>query len=550
MEGLTKLGKRRKRLEEIVGVLHKYGLAEWLKDGGPDWIKAKLKGARGEDLAALSREERIRLALTELGTTFIKIGQLMSTRSDLVGPTLAAELSKLQADTPPDPPEVARDMVESELGRPVSELFSEFDDRAMASASIGQVHLARLPDGQAVVVKVQHTGIEEKVTEDLEILMTLAGLAERFSTEARLYQPRVMVSEFRRNLLGELDFSREARNLATFERNFEEDATLRVPKPFPQLTTRRVLTMEKLDGVSIAHAERLTEEGVDTQELAVQGANLYLEMIFRDGIYHADPHPGNIFVLPGGVLGLLDFGTVGRLDPKTREEFEEAMLAGADQDAERLADGMLRLCAAPADLDRTALEADITTFMEEYLGDSLESLDVGRAVESFMASVRQHRLILPSRLSLLGRVLVQLEGTSRLLDRDFSLADLLQPYLSKMAARKLAPQRLLQGLQRAYRDWSRLIDIFPGEITDILRRVRAGSFDVNLRLRHLDVTINRLVYGLIVAALVLGSAQMLARQVPPLIGGVSIIGGAGLLVAGVLGWRVLRAVTRSGGLSE
>ena len=550
MEGLTKLGKRRKRLEEIVGVLHKYGLAEWLKDGGPDWIKAKLKGARGEDLAALSREERIRLALTELGTTFIKIGQLMSTRSDLVGPTLAAELSKLQADTPPDPPEVARDMVESELGRPVSELFSEFDDRAMASASIGQVHLARLPDGQAVVVKVQHTGIEEKVTEDLEILMTLAGLAERFSTEARLYQPRVMVSEFRRNLLGELDFSREARNLATFERNFEEDATLRVPKPFPQLTTRRVLTMEKLDGVSIAHAERLTEEGVDTQELAVQGANLYLEMIFRDGIYHADPHPGNIFVLPGGVLGLLDFGTVGRLDPKTREEFEEAMLAGADQDAERLADVMLRLCAAPADLDRTALKADITTFMEEYLGDSLESLDVGRAVESFMASVRQHRLILPSRLSLLGRVLVQLEGTSRLLDRDFSLADLLQPYLSKMAARKLAPQRLLQGLQRAYRDWSRLIDIFPGEITDILRRVRAGSFDVNLRLRHLDVTINRLVYGLIVAALVLGSAQMLARQVPPLIGGVSIIGGAGLLVAGVLGWRVLRAVTRSGGLSE
>jgi ubiquinone biosynthesis protein len=156
---------------------------------------------------------------------------------------------------------------------------------------------------------------------------------------------------------------------------------------------------------------------------------------------------------------------------------------------------------------------------------------------------------LPTRLSLLGRVLVQLEGTSRLLDRDFSLAELLKPYLSKMAARKMAPQRLLQGLRRAYRDWSRLVDIFPGEVTDILRRVRAGSFDVNLRLRRLDATVNRLVYGLIVAAVVLGSAQMLSRQVPPLVGGVSLVGAAGLVVAVVLGWRVLRAVTKSGGLT-
>jgi ubiquinone biosynthesis protein len=535
-------------LEEIVGVLHRYGLAEWLKEGGPDWLRAKLKGAAGEDLAALSREKRIRLALTELGTTFIKIGQMLSTRSDLVGPDLAKELSKLQADTPADPPETARGVVEAELGRPIGELFAAFEDRALASASIGQVHAATLADGRPVVVKVQHPGIEDRITEDLEILTSLAGLAERVSVEARLYQPRAAVAEFRRNLLAELDFTREARNLVLFGDNFQDDPTVHIPTPFRELTRRRVLTMEKLDGVSLAKAERLREEGVDTQELAVRGANLYLEMIFRDGVYHADPHPGNIFALTGGVLGLLDFGTVGRLDPNTREELEELMVAGNEQDVERVTDVALRMGSPPPDLDREALQADIGDFVDEFLGGSLEDLDVGGAVESFMAIVRRNRLLLPARLTLLGRVLVQLEGTSRLLERDFSLSALLKPYLSKMAARRFAPQRLLQGLQRAYRDWSRLIDIFPGEVTDILRRVRAGSFDVNLRLRHLDLTVNRLVYGMIVVAIVLGSSLVLALAVPPKVGGVSVIGAAGVVLAVVLGWKVLRAVTRSGGL--
>ena len=257
LTSIPQLKRNTKRSEQILRILLKYGLADWLKPSIPDILKRKLEGARGEDLTAISRAERLRLALTELGTTFIKIGQMLSTRADLVGPEIAHELTKLQSDTPPDPPETVRAIIEAELGAAPAEIYARFDDTPMASASIAQAHLAELKDGTPVVVKVQHEGIEKKIINDLEILIALAEFAEKHNEDLKLYQPVATLDEFRRTLLAELDFQQEERNLLRFRSNFAGDETLRIPAVFPECSAKRVLTMEKLEGVSIAKNKRL-----------------------------------------------------------------------------------------------------------------------------------------------------------------------------------------------------------------------------------------------------------------------------------------------------
>jgi ubiquinone biosynthesis protein len=550
LTSLPQYTRNAKRFTEIVSVLAKYGFANWIRENDPEFIKGLFKSSQGVRLSELSPDARIRMALTELGTTFIKLGQILSTRPDLVGLSLARELSELQADVPADPPDAVRMTLEREFGKSPEELFAFFDNKPVASASIGQAHCATLHDGQQVVVKVQHQGIEDKVTTDLEILMTLAELAEKHDRNLRLYRPRAIVNEFQRGLLRELDFRREGRNLEEFTRNFKGDPAVHIPKPFFRLTSRCVLTMERLEGFSIADENRLRQERMDTKEIAERGARLYLDMIFRDSFYHADPHPGNIWVLSDGVIGLLDCGMVGRLDEQTREEVEGMLLSAIERDAAYLTEHVIRIGSVPQGFDRDGLRADIVDFVAEYVGQSLKDFDLSGALNALTAIIRRHRIVLPARVSLLLKVLVMLEGTSRALNRDFSLAELLQPYYANTIQRRLSPERLIRRLRRSYRDWDRFIDMLPRGLGDILQRVRDGKFDVNLEHRRLDATVNRLVYGILVAALFVGSCQLLSRQVPPTIGGVSILGTIGLLLSLALGFRLVRAIRKSGGLSD
>jgi ubiquinone biosynthesis protein len=545
---LPRLVRNRKRFEKILRTLAKYGLADWVRDWNPEYVKDLFRTADGESVAELEPAVRLRMALTELGTTFIKLGQSLSTRADLVGPEMAHELEKLQSDTPPDTPEQIRATIGSELGRPPEELFAGFTAEAMASASIGQVHAATLHDGQQVVVKVQHQGIEEKVREDLEILAALAEIAESHSPELRLYQPKATTAEFRRTLLRELDFKREERNLLQFGKNFADDHGIHFPTPYPELSTRRVLTMERLAGFSVADSERLEKEGVESKTVAERGATAYLDMIFRDGYYHADPHPGNILVLSGGVIGFLDCGMVGRLDDRTREHFENLLMAAVDKDGERLTRVVLKLGSAPPDLDREALQTEVSEFAADFTGVELTDFDLGATITAGTEIIRRFRIVMRPSISMLFKALVLLEGTSRLVDRSFSVAELLKPYYSKIVRRRFAPKKLLGRLQRSYRDWERLLDLLPGEIASILGQVQRGTVRVHLEHRGLEATANRLVYGVLAAALFLASALMLSRQVPPLIGGTSALGAAGLAVAAGLTYRLVRAVAKSGGL--
>lgn len=548
LTSLPQFTRNTKRFTEIVSILGKYGLANWISENDPEFLRNFFRSAQGVQLSNLSQEARLRLALTELGPTFIKLGQILSTRADLVGPAFAREFAGLQSDIPPDPPEVIRAVIAEELGQPVERLFAAFEDQPIGSASIGQVHRATLPDGQRVVVKVQHQGIEEKVTNDLDILMALAELAEQYDETLQVYQPRATLAEFRRNLLRELDFTRERRNLEEFARNFVGDRAIHIPKPFPELSARRVLTMEMLDGMSIRHVAEIEAQGVNTKELATRCANIYLNMIFRDRFFHADPHPGNIWVLRDGAVGLLDCGMIGRIDAHTRGEVERMLLSAVEKDAEQLADVVVRIGTMPQGLNRDALRADIDEFVAEYLGQSLQDFDLSGALEGLTEIIRQYHILLPPGLSSLLKGLVMLEGTSRSLSRDFSLIDLLRPYYANAMKRRLSPEKFLLRLRRSYQDWDRLLNMLPQELADILRRIRDGKFDVNLEHRRLDAIVNRLVYGIVTAALFVGSCLLVSQRIPPVIQGISLPGAVGCLAACGLGFRLLQAIKRSGDL--
>lgn len=538
------------RLNQVVQVLVRFGLAPWLQSIPAEWVQRLFRTASGEKIADLSHCVRVRMALTELGTTFIKFGQILSTRPDLVGPELSAELEKLQAGTPPDNPETVLATIARELGQPAEQLFHEFESTAFASASIGQVHRAVLHDGTLAVVKVQHDGIEDRIHNDLEILVELAKLAEAYSPHLRQFRPLAVAKEFRRTLKDELDFTREQRHLTRFSHNFSDDTGVHVPVPFPDRCSRRVLTMERLEGVSLSQRDALVAAGYDLSELARRGADIFLKMVFRDGFYHADPHPGNLMVLERQVIGLLDCGMVGRVDDDLREQVEDLLLAAIDQDAERLLDGVVRIGQLPADFEREELRNELLLFVDEYASQSMEEFDVSGALNGMITIIRSHRITLPSRVSLLIKMLVMLEGTAKQLTPDFSLAELLEPYRFEAAKQRLSPARLWRKLQTAHRDWSRLAEDFPGDMSDIIYRVRRGRFNVHLEHERLDSIVNRLVMGVLTAALFVGSSLLWSRNVPPLVFGTSLPGAAGCALSVFLGTSLIRAIRKSGNLSD
>lgn len=548
-----------KRWTEILAVLSKYGLADWLAPTNIDFIKDRLSSRAGESIARLTREARIRLALTELGPTFIKLGQLLSTRPDVVGRDLASELQQLQACTPADPPEVVRKMVETELGQSLDDLFAEFDLIPIASASIGQVHRARLRTGERVVVKVQHAGIDGMVNEDLEVLGGLAQLAEQFP-EFTPYRPTANVAEMGRTLRRELDFGREERNLHQFAELFRDDPTIAIPRAYTEFSTPRVLTMDMLDGTPISQPGVLEAAGLDREEVARRGANLYMQMIFTHGFFHADPHPGNIILLPGNVIGLLDFGMVGRIDERLREQIEDMLMAIVQHDVPLLVRIIKQMGKPPQQLDEAGLANDVADFVGHYATQSLEHFPVGAALSDMTEIMRRYGIMLPTSVAMLIKTLVTLEGTAKLLSPRFSLMEVMQPFHRGMLLRRLSPARQAKKLRRLYMEVEQLIEIMPQRVIQILEQVQDGKFDVHLDHRGLGPSVNRLVLGMLASALFVGSSFLLSYQVPPLLfhknevwlgmKDISLLGLAGCTISLLVGLRLLRAIGKSGHLDQ
>jgi ubiquinone biosynthesis protein len=538
--------KESKRLNEIITVMAKYGLAEWLNKTNIDWIKKSLKTSKGKDISSYSKEERMRLALTELGTTFIKLGQILSTRSDLVGIELSEELSKLQLATPADGIAKIRSRIKKEFGvKSIDELFVDFKNKPMASASIAQVHQAKLHSGQDVVVKVMHSDIEDDIKEDLKILTKLATLAERHGGIFRFIQPTRLIREFSKTTLDELDFRKELKNIDQFTKNFENDDRVVFPTGFKDFSGKTVLTMSFVEGLSLNKAGELDWSQDYKSNFTEQSAGVFMDMMFRDSFYHADPHPGNLLVRDDGILGVIDCGMVAKLDQKTNHIFEELIIGAAEKDAEHIKNTIFEMTTLPKGVDYEMLTNQIDDFIDKYLDLPLNEFDMSAAIEDITLIIQQHHLIVPPKMTSLLRVVALLEGSSRLLNPEFNIAVLFEKYQIKIFKRRIAPKALFKKMIKNLRQWEHVVELFPTALNKLLRKAGSDNFEVNLDHGNLEKSVNRVVMGLITSALFLGSSMLWSFKVPPVFHGYSVFGIIGVAISSILTFNLIRDIRRS-----
>ena len=540
--------KHRRRLNEIATVLVRHGLASWAARGEGTGVLAPLESlvhrVISPEEAEATDAERLRGALTELGTTFIKFGQMLSLHPDVVGDDIANELSKLQATVPPDPPGLGQATVEEQLGRPVSELFRSFDAEPFASGSLAQVHRAELADGTPVAVKVLHAGADTKVPEDLELFRAIAAYLEEQDPELARLRPTVMVDEFAAMMGAAIDLRQELSNLQRFQANFAKEHDIVVPTPYPELSGKKVLTMAMISGSPVSSRESVEAAGWDVETLVHRAADVYLEMIFRDGIYHADPHPGNFLLPDRSHLAILDFGDVGRVTGQRRRQLEEMVITIGTRDIDSFVDVVLEMTAPPPGVDLAGLRVSIELWLDRYLLGDVNKLDLTAIITSGMQVLHKNKLVLPADLALLFKVLLSLEGLGQTLGAEVRVNELLRPYVSRMMAERFDPERLARQAGRSLRSWDRFLADLPAHLQRFFEQVQNGKVEVDFRVHDADHSADRLVDGLVTAASLIAGAELVSRRTSPMVGPFSV---PGLVVAGVglFAWQRLIAQRRS-----
>ncbi len=548
-----------KRYRQVLTILFKYGfgdLAERLRvaqylEIGLQMISRR----RRERVAKLTRSERIRMVLEELGPTFIKLGQVLSTRPDLIPPEFAQELAKLQDQAAPFPFAQVKEIIEAELKAPLEEKFDHFEETPLAAASIGQVHRARLQNGEEVVVKVQRPGMRDMIEADLEILLHLATLAERHVEEWGIQRPSRIVEEFARTLEKEIDYTVEATHIERFARQFLGNATVYVPRIYHEAITERVLTMEYIPGIKASEVALLDRQGFDRKIIAARGADLILEQVFHHGFFHADPHPGNVFLLPGNVVCYLDFGMMGSVDRQAREDFADLVSGYVRRSESKVVQALLRIVEWDKEPDRRALERDIADFMGAYLYKPLKELRIGVLLTKLLRLVTRHRLRFPPDIFLMIKAMSTVEGVGVLLDPDFEMIEKAAPFIERVKKERLNPERIFWEILETGSDLVQLFKEGPGEMRDIFRQMRQGKVKIvfeHLGLEHfafhIDRSSNRLAFALIISSLIIGSSLILRTHIGPFLFGLPVLGLFGFTIAGVLGIGLLISIIRSGRL--
>ena len=556
---IPQLYRNLRRWREILAVLRRYGLADWLSQFPQLPFQDWLKGADGQPLSSHSREERVRLALTELGPTFIKLGQILAARPDLVGPELAVELKRLHSDVPAIDSATIRRRLQEELGSRFELEIVEFDDTPVATASIGQVHRGQLADGTDVVIKVQRPGIEQIMLCDLDVLSGLAQLAERVEGLAA-FSPEAMVRQLTPVLRRELDFGREKQNLQLFSSLLRDTPGITIPTPIESLCTRQVLVMTKISGEDLSRCnvcEKFTPEV--RHQMAKTITEAYMQMLFIHGLFHADPHPGNLIAADDGAIGILDFGMVGRIDTRLREQIEEMLIAVSMSDSARMTQLIRRAGEVPMKLDEAALSIDVSEYISTYSRQGLGQFDLTGALNDLGDVLQRHGIKLPSQSAMLMKMLISLESTLAALNADFDAIEVMATFLRRAALRRHSPRRRLHQVRRMMLEAEYFMQIVPDQLVGLLDQVRRGELQVQIDHRKIGSTVNRLVVGLIASALFLGSSLLLAMKVPPVmfaeptyfgIQQISMLGTIGTIFSVMMMLRLYLAINASGHLSR
>jgi ubiquinone biosynthesis protein len=547
------------RLHEITSVFIRHGLGDLVRRAGVAGVLERAGqmlswGARAES-ARLEPAQRARLALEELGPTFVKLGQLMATRVDLFPPSWIAEFEKLLTDTPPVAFAELQPELERALGRSPFEVFRDLDPRPVAAASIAQVHRARLQDGTPVVLKIRRPGIRAKVEADLRLLAQIAQLIESEIAEARRFQPTEIAAQFARSLERELDLAVEARHVERLAKNFEGDPFVVIPKVHPEWTSEVMNVQEHVDGIPGTDLAAVRAAGLDPKLLAARGVEATLKMILIDGFFHADPHPGNVFFLPGNRIVMIDCGMVGRLSPMRRNQVVDLLAGLARMDEEAMLDVLLDW-AGDAYVDEARLAADVNELVYDYEGVALKDIRIGALLREFAAIIRRHSIVLPPDLTLMFKALITMEGLGRQFDPDFHVVDHLTPMLRRALAERYRPAGIVQRGRTTLTQIAGLVTGVPRDLARLLRDARRGKTRIDLDLkrldhfgRQLDRTIDRATMGVMTASLVIGSSiVMTVREGPdvfgiPLLG---VIGAVGYVVAFFNSLWIIFGMWRSG----
>jgi ubiquinone biosynthesis protein len=508
-----------KRVRRVIEVLVRNGLGFLVGQLALDrlvprlWRRKPMRADR--DVGRLTVPQRLRRTLEELGATYIKVGQFLSGRADLLPPAYIEEFAKLLDDAPPLPAQQIRGVIEREMGAPVERLFATFEDQPIASASIGQVHRATLFDGQQVVVKVQRPNIEETVEADLDLLLRQARFLEKRSETMRDYNVAAIAQELARSIRGELDYHTEGRNAERLRNNLSSDPRFVVPQVHWNLTSQRVITLEYLEGISFREVNRLREAGYDLSALARVGIEAFLKQIFVDGYYHADPHPANILAV-GDQIGFVDFGNTGYLSPHQKEMLGDVFLQILDEDAAGIARTVIRMGATKGRPSVEAMERDLQRLLMRYWGIALEEIPMGEMLAEVFTTAHRHKVYLPGDLALLARTIITLEGTGRLLDPGFVLVDAVRPFAVRLVRERFSPmiagRRALNNLRQA----GDLVQAFPRRLDDLWDQLEEGDLTFGVDVQRLDESIhklnsmvNRIAFSIVVAALIVGSALIL-----------------------------------------
>ncbi len=500
--------------------------------------------ADADEPSTLITPIQLRQTLEELGPTFMKLGQVLSTRADLLTPDFQAELSSLQDQAPPVPIAIILETIEAELGQPANERFASFDTRPLATGSIGQAHLATLHDGTAVVVKVRRPGAVEQIDEDLKLLRRLAFIANGRLKEVRQFDLVGIVKEFDSSLRAEVDYQHEGHNAERFGRNFKHSAHVHIPRIYWDTTTSRVLTMERIQGHRITDVAALKAAGIDCDVVADGATKVVLKMLLDDGFFHADLHPGNLFIESETRIGLIDFGMTGVLDEDTKSGLGRMLYALVQRDSDGLVDSLLSLGVADAQIDRPSLQRDLDDLISRYYDQAVGERKLGAFLNDVFGVVRSHKMVMPPALSMLAKTVITAEGMVAQLDPGFQMMEATEPYLTRLIMSRNSPQAWARRFGRAAPDLLWLAAEGPRALRGLVVSLQKDQLALAVEpngldpyLHRVEKTANRIVLAMLMSALVIAGSVLVSVYHPALPSDVT-----DRILAGLVGAMALAAV--------
>lgn len=494
-----------KRLNEILDVAKKHKVISLLTSSSK---RKKSDDGSDEEIDFTGLRE----AMEELGPAFIKLGQLLASRPDMIGPEIAEDLKKLRDNTPITPFDQMREVVESELGKPLEEIYSEFDENPLGSASIGQVYKATLKEnGQEVAVKIQKPNIYNIIVADVKILNDLAGKADKYITKTRTYNLPAIMKEFERSIFKELNYMEEVLNIQKITKNFEEDERVVIPQAFNEYSTSKIITMELVDGYVISELFDKEIEGIDNKEMAQIAVQSYLKQILLDGFFHADPHPGNMFVTKDANISYIDWGMVGIITEEFKGNLAQLILILLSGDSKKLIKQLIYMKIITPQQNTEEFQEDVEDLLNKYLGVDLDQMD--GIFESLMNVMIKHNIVLPREFVMIGRGFILLEDTGSRLDPSFNLTTELEKFAKKMVSQKFSASNLVSGGLNYIVEIEHLLKDLPDRLNSTLDKLEEGDLEVNLKHRGLDDLKNMISLSLILAALIVGTALVLAATI-------------------------------------